>query len=120
MSVGAARRLETGMSVGQAGGYFGAVGRAKSLIWTPASSCKALRHQHVKAVLGRVQMFFASDRQVSLHRRGERIYMAIGMSSRKRVFACRERVKKTVVQVANSELLVSIAGSALVRDEQIF
>src|SRR5437868_7687340 len=120
MRVGAARCFKAGVRFGQTFRHFWAVSGPKSLVRAPAPGNKALRSQHVKPVLCCAQVLFASESEIGLHRGAKRIYMAVRMSGRKRIFSGRERPKKRIVKIADSSFLVSLTRSTLVCDELIF
>src|SRR5690242_11505595 len=119
MCVGTAGRLKAGVSTGQAVRHFGAVCSTKPLIGTPASGNEALGTQSVKPISCRSQVFFTSERQVSLHRGAQRIYMAVCMSGRQCILAQGERSKKRIVQVSSPNFLVPLTRSTLVCDELV-
>src|SRR5215813_14212022 len=119
MRISATGSLEAGVCIGQARGNFRAVGGAKALVRSPSSGYETLGCQHVEAIPCRSQVLFASESEIGLHRRAECVHVTVCMPGCKRVFAGRQWVKVRIMQIARSDLLVSLAGSSLEGEELV-
>ncbi len=120
VGIGTARRLKAAMGVRQAGGKVSAIWRAKKFVRPPASRGEALRRQHFEGVAGGAQMFRASQRQIRLHRRTQRIDVAIGVPAGEHVAAIRQRIVILIIEILTSECAIAVASAALIRDKQVF
>ena len=65
-------------------------------------------------------MFRASQRQIRLHRRTQRIYITIGVPACQHVAAIRQRFVILIIEILGSERPIPVAGAALIRNKQIF
>src|SRR5258708_9716570 len=65
-------------------------------------------------------MLFAAEREISLHRRTERINVAVGVAAIEVAAIVRKGVVVGVVEIGAGERLVAIAGAALIRQKKIF
>ena len=64
-------------------------------------------------------MFVAAQRQISLHRRAQRIDVAVGVTPGEITLSVCQRIVVLVVQVLNAEIAISFARPALVGEKQV-
>src|SRR6267154_1693158 len=65
-------------------------------------------------------MLFGAEREISLHRRTERINVAVGVAAIEVAAIVRKGIVVGVVEIGAAERLVAIAGAALIRQKKIF
>src|SRR5215467_11791525 len=75
---------------------------------------------HTEAIGGGPQIFFITKHEVSLHRRTERIDMAIGMFAWERILVFSKCIVILVVNKAFSEIEVALVTAALISEEEVF
>src|SRR5215813_13445448 len=65
-------------------------------------------------------MLFATEREVGLHRRGKRIYVAVSVAADEITAIFGERIVIDVVQIVLAQRFVAPARAALVSEKKIF
>ncbi len=107
MRVRSAGRFKAVMRLRQAIEQRARSSRLQRLIRPPSPCCKALRLQNLKAILRRLQMLLASIHQVSLHRRAQRVHIAIRMPVRQRVLSAGKWNEHRIIQILLRQLAVT-------------
>ena len=120
MSVGAARRLEVMVGVGEAVVERVAVRTAEHFVGTPAAGDVALRLQHGEAVFRRAQMLFAARREIGHHRRAQRVHIAVGVTAVQHMLVPRQWIEPgLVIQIPAPETGIARAGAAFRCQEHV-
>src|SRR5882672_10042469 len=65
-------------------------------------------------------MHFAAEGQVRLHRRAQRVDMAIGVSSCHSIVSFGERAIIKISKILLSQLAIALSGTTLISEEKIF
>ena len=121
MRVGAAGGLKAVVALDQAGVNLLGSGFAQQLIRPPAAGGEALLLQHVKGVAGGVKVLAAAAHHVRLHRRAQRVHIAVSMLVTENVNVPRQRVEvRFIVKIGFSHCEVALACAERVHQVEVF